>query len=205
CRGSGQVTMTRGFFAIRQTCPTCHGRGSIIEQACEACRGEGRVETHTTVRVRIPPGVDNGVHLRSTGQGEGGVRGGPSGDLTVAIHVEPHDIFARDGDDLYCEVPIPFPLATLGGEMEVPTPVGKEKRKIPAGTQNGTLFRLKGKGMPKLGTKGAGDLIVRVAVEVPTHLSSEQKKKIQEFANLCEENVNPIRKSFLEKAKEFFK
>jgi molecular chaperone DnaJ len=205
CRGAGQVTMTRGFFAIRQPCPTCHGRGSILEKACESCRGEGRVETHTTVRVRVPPGVDEGIRLRSMGNGEGGVRGGPPGDLYVAIHVKPHEFFTREGDDLFCEVPITFPLAVLGGELDVPTPHGREKRKIPAGTQNGTLFKLKGKGMPHLEGKGHGDLVVRVTIEVPTHLTGEQKKKIHDIAAFCDGNVNPVRKSFMEKVKEFFK
>jgi len=205
CRGHGQVTATRGFFAIRQVCPSCRGSGTLIEKPCQDCRGEGRVDTKTTVKVRIPPGVDDGTRLRSTGGGEGGLRGGPSGDLYVVIHVKPHEIFSREGDHLFCEVPITFTMATLGGEMEVPTPNGKEKKKIPAGTQPGTLFRLKGKGMPHVSGRGSGDLIVRASVEVPTHLNTEQKKKLQEFAELCDENTTPLRKSFLDKAKEFFK
>jgi molecular chaperone DnaJ len=205
CRGQGQVTATRGFFAIRQTCPTCRGSGTIIEKPCQNCRGEGRVETKTSVKARIPPGVDDGTRLRSSGGGEGGLRGGPSGDLYIVIHVEQHEIFAREGDDLFCEVPITFAMAALGGEMEVPTPTGKEKKKIPAGTQPGTLFRLKGKGMPHVSGRGNGDLIVRALVEVPAHLNTEQRKKLQEFAELCDENTTPLRKSFLDKAKGFFK
>ena len=205
CRGSGQVTATRGFFAIRQICPSCRGQGTVIEKPCPDCRGEGRVEMKTSIKVRVPPGVDDGTRLRSSGGGEGGLRGGPAGDLYVVIHVKPNEIFAREGNDLFCEVPITFTMATLGGEMEVPTPTGKEKKKIPAGTQPGTLFRLKSKGMPRLEGRGSGDLIVRASVEVPTHLNTEQKKKLQEFAELCDENTTPLRKSFLERAKEFFK
>lgn len=205
CRGSGQVTATRGFFAIRQACPACRGNGMIIENPCPDCRGEGRVEKKASVKVRIPAGVDDGTRLRSSGGGEGGLRGGPPGDLYVVIHVKPHEVFAREGDHLFCEVPITFTMATLGGEMDVPTPAGRERKKIPAGTQPGTLFRLKGKGMPHVSGRGHGDLIVKVAVEVPTHLNSEQKKKLHEFAELCDENTSPLRKSFLERAKEFFK
>jgi molecular chaperone DnaJ len=205
CRGAGQVTATRGFFAIRQTCSACRGSGILIEKPCPDCRGEGRVEAKTSIKVRIPPGVDDGTRLRSSGSGEGGLRGGPAGDLYVVIHVKPHEIFARDGEDLFCEVPITFTMATLGGEMDVPTPTGREKKKIPAGTQSGTLFRLKGKGMPRVGGRGAGDLIFKASVEVPAHLNAEQKKKLQEFAELCDENTTPLRKSFLERAKEFFK
>jgi molecular chaperone DnaJ len=205
CRGSGQVTATRGFFAIRQACPTCRGNGVVIENPCPDCRGEGRVDRKTSIKVRVPAGVEDGTRLRSGGGGEGGMRGGPPGDLYVVIHVKPHEVFAREGDHLFCEVPITFTMATLGGEMDVPTPSGKERKKIPAGTQPGTLFRLKGKGMPHVSGRGHGDLIVKVAVEVPTHLNAEQKKKLHEFAELCDENTSPLRKSFLERAKEFFK
>ena len=205
CRGRGQVVTTRGFFSIKQTCPACRGNGVLIEKPCPSCRGEGRVEEKANVRVRIPPGVDNGTRLRSVGHGESGIRGGPPGDLYVVIHVKPHELFAREGDDIYCEVPISFSLASLGGELEIPTPTGKDKRKVPAGTQSGTVFRLKGSGMPQVGGRGKGDLMVRVIVEVPTHLNSDQKKKLQEFAELCDENTTPLRKSFLERAKEFFK
>ena len=205
CRGAGQVMATRGFFAIRQTCPGCRGSGIFIEKPCSDCRGEGRVETKTAIKVRIPPGVDDGTRLRSSSGGEGGMRGGPAGDLYVVIHVKPHEIFAREGDDLFCEVPITFTMAALGGEMDVPTPTGKERKKIPAGSQSGTLLRLKGKGMPHVSGRGSGDLTVKVTVEVPTRLNPEQKKKLQEFAELCDENTTPLRKSFLEQAKEFFK
>ena len=205
CRGAGQVTATRGFFAIRQTCPACRGSGTFIERPCLDCRGEGRVETKTTIKVRIPPGVDDGTRLRSSGGGKGGMRGGPAGDLYVVIHIKPHEIFAREGDDLFCEVPITFTMAALGGEMDTPTPTGKERKKIPAGSQSGTLFRLKGKGMPHVSGRGSGDLIVKITVEVPTRMNSEQKKKLQEFAEVCDENTTPLRKSFLERAKEFFK
>ncbi|MBV9463597.1 MAG: molecular chaperone DnaJ [Verrucomicrobiae bacterium] len=205
CGGHGQVTMTRGFLAFRQACPRCHGNGVIIENPCKVCKGEGRVEKKTSVKVRIPPGVDNRMRLRSSGQGESGVRGGPPGDLYVVVHVQPHEVFSREGDDLFCEIPITFSMATLGGELQVPTPTGSETKKIPAGTQSGTIFRVKGRGMPRLERHGKGDLLVKVTVEVPTHLNAEQRKKLEEFAGLCDESTTPMRKSFLERAKEFFK
>jgi molecular chaperone DnaJ len=205
CGGRGQVLMSRGIFSIAQTCPRCQGRGKVVEKPCKPCQGTGRREKASKIKIRIPAGVDTGARLRSSGNGEAGVRGGPAGDLYVILHVQAHDIFERDGDDLICEVPISFVQATLGAELEVPTLAGKAQIRVPAGTQSGTIFRLKGKGVRNVQGYGTGDLHVRTAVEVPTHLNSAQKQKLQEFAGLCDENVNPIAKGFFEKAKSFFR
>ncbi len=205
CGGRGQVIMSRGIFSIAQTCPRCEGRGKVIEKPCKKCHGAGRAEKGSKIKIRIPAGVDSGSRLRSSGNGEAGLRGGPPGDLYVVLHVQPHDIFERDGDDLVCEVPISFVQAALGAEIEVPTLTGKAQIRIPAGTQSGTIFRLKGKGVKNVQGYGQGDLHVRVVVEVPADLNSAQRQKLQEFAELCDENVNPISKSFFEKAKSFFR
>jgi molecular chaperone DnaJ len=205
CHGRGQVVASRGIFSIAQPCPRCEGAGRVIERPCRTCRGAGRRERSSKVRLKIPAGVDTGARLRSSGNGEGGLRGGPSGDLYVVLHVRPHDIFQRDGDDLICEVPISFVQAALGAEIEVPTLAGKASIKIPAGTQTATIFRLKGKGVRNVQGHGVGDLHVRVTVEVPTHLNGAQRAKLQEFAELCDSNVNPLSKSFFEKARSFFR
>lgn len=182
CGGTGQVSSNRGFISFRQTCPSCNGAGQIIEKPCTDCRGEGRVMDSSTVKVRIPAGVHTGSKLRSAGKGEAGQSGGPAGDLYIVIHVKEHDLFERHEDDLYCELPIKFTLAALGGAIDVPTLFGKGNLKIPAGTQSGTTFRLRGQGMPRLRGSGQGDLLVRVHVEVPTKLNNEQKKLLEDFA-----------------------
>jgi molecular chaperone DnaJ len=204
CGGRGQIITSRGIFSIAQTCPQCQGAGRIIEKPCKTCRGAGRRERTSKITLRIPAGVDTGSRLRSTGNGEAGSRGGPTGDLYVVLHVRPHEVFQRDGEDLLCEVPIDFIQAALGAEIDVPTLDGKASIKIPPGTQPGTMFRLKGKGIKNLQGYGHGDLHVRVNVEVPTHLSSAQKAKLQEFADLCNGNESPLRQSFFEKAKNLF-
>lgn len=204
CRGAGQVTTSRGFFHVRQVCPTCHGTGSRFERVCAKCSGEGRVQETAKINVRIPPGVDTGSKLRSTGNGEAGVMGGSAGDLYIVIHVKEHEVFERQGDDLFCEMPIKFTLATLGGTIQVPTMEGKATLKIPAGTQSGTTFRLKGRGMPQLRGGGSGDQLIRVHVEVPIALTSEQRKKLEEFAQACGDADEPVSKTFFEKAKKFF-
>lgn len=204
CNGRGRVVTTRGIFSVQQVCPRCEGAGQAIEKPCRTCGGDGRTEASTSVRIRIPAGVDSGSRLRSSGNGSAGFRGGPSGDLYVVLSVAPHEIFQRDGDDLLCEVPVSFVAATLGGEIDVPTLTGKARISIPAGTQNGTLFRLKGRGVKNLQDGSLGDLHVRVHVEVPTHLNALQKAKLEEFAKLCDESVNPQSKSFFERAKDFF-
>ncbi len=205
CGGRGQVVTSRGIFSIAQTCPGCEGSGKVIEKPCRSCRGAGRREQTAKVRLRIPPGVDTGAKLRSTGNGEGGLRGGSSGDLYVVLHVKDHDIFKRDGDDLICEVPITFVQAALGAEVEVPTLSGRAHIKIPNGTQPGTVFRLKGRGVKNVQGYGQGDLLVRVTVEVPRHLDSAQRTKLQDFAASCDASTNPQIKSFFEKARNFFK
>src|SRR5580765_5328419 len=204
CGGRGQVISSRGIFSIAQTCPQCHGAGHVIDKPCKTCRGGGRRERTSKIKLRIPAGVDSGSRLRSSGNGEAGLRGGPSGDLYVVLHVKPHSIFQRDGDDLLCEVPVNFVQASLGAEIEVPTLSGKADIKIPAGTQPGTTFRLKGKGIKNVQGYGHGDLHVRIMVEVPTHLSSTQKAKLQEFAELCNGKERPLSQSFFEKAKNLF-
>jgi molecular chaperone DnaJ len=205
CGGRGQVITARGIFSIAQTCPHCKGSGRILEKPCKSCHGEGRRERISKIKLRIPPGVDAGSRLRSSGNGEAGFRGGSSGDLYVVLHVKTHEIFQREGDDLLCEVPVSFTQAALGAEIEVPTLDGKATIKIPAGTQSGATFRIKGRGVKNLQGYGHGDLHVRIQVEVPTHLTSEQKAKLQEFAELCDGDVNPISKSFFEKARKLFR
>lgn len=206
CGGRGQVEqILGGFMRVRQTCPRCDGAGEVIERPCQRCQGQGRTPQRSKVRLRIPPGVDTGTRLRSAGNGESGMRGGPPGDLYVVLHVRPHEIFQRHGDDLLCEVPISFVQAALGAEIEVPTLDGKASIRIPPGTQSGTVFRLRGKGIPNVQGYGRGDLHVRVVVEVPTKLTPQQRAKLEEFAALCDENVNPRSRSFLEKARDLFR
>ncbi len=205
CGGRGQIISSRGIFSLAQTCPQCQGAGRVIEHPCRACRGAGRRERASKITLRIPAGVNTGARLRSAGNGEAGLRGGPPGDLYVILHVQPHDIFHRDGDDLLCEVPINFVQATLGAEIEVPTLNGKATIKVPPGTQPGTLFRLKGKGVRNVQGYGHGDLHVRIQVEVPTHLSAAQRAKLEEFAALCSGKENPRTQSFFEKARRLFR
>jgi len=205
CGGRGQVISSRGIFSIAQTCPACQGAGRVIEKPCKACHGAGRRDRPSKIKLKIPGGVDTGSRLRSVGNGQAGMRGGPHGDLYVILHVKPHEIFQRDGDDLLCEVPVGFVQAALGTEIEVPTLNGKAEIKIPAGTQPGTMFRLKGKGVKNVQGYGHGDLHVRVLVEVPTHLTAAQKEKLQEFAELCNGKESPLSQGFFEKAKKLFK
>ena len=204
CHGQGQVAHSRGFFTVASTCPRCNGTGQILTNPCKHCGGEGRVQHRSKLKVRIPAGIEDGSRLRSSGNGEAGVRGGPPGDLYVVVHVRPHELFDRHEDDLLCEVPISFSTAALGGEIEVPTLTGPAKLKSPAGTQSGTTFRLRGKGMPNVHGHGHGDQHVRVLVEVPSRLPRELRQKLEEFAALANDEAYPQRKSFLEKAKRFF-
>jgi molecular chaperone DnaJ len=204
CAGRGQVVSSRGFFHISQTCPRCHGAGEIIEKPCQKCRGEGRVEKLSRVNLKIPAGIREGTRLRSLANGEAGIDGGSPGDLYVVIHIKEHKIFQREGDDLYCEVPIPFSVAALGGEIDVPTLEGKAHLKVPAGTQSGQMFKLRGKGIINVNGRGHGELFARLIVEVPSRLNAEQRRKLEEFAALCGEENTPMRKSFFERAKEFF-
>jgi len=205
CGGAGQVTSNRGFISFRQVCPTCQGAGRVIENPCSACRGEGRVMDSSTVNVRIPAGVATGSKLRSAGKGEAGHMGGQAGDLYIIIHVKEHELFERHDNDLFCEVPIKFTLAALGGTIKVPTLFGKGNLKIPPGTQTGTTFRLREQGIPALRGGRKGDLLIRVQVEVPTKLSGDQKKILEEYAEACGDPANPVSESFVEKAKKFFR
>lgn len=205
CGGRGQVVTSRGFFQVSQTCPRCRGVGQIVEKPCRDCGGEGRVEKPSRIKLKIPPGIAEGSRLRSSGNGEAGIRGGAHGDLYVVIHVQEHAVFHRDEDNLYCEVPIPFSLAAIGGEVPVPTLDGKAHVKIPAGTQGGQMFKLRGKGIVNISGRERGDLLARMIVEVPTRLNTEQKQKLKEFADLMGEENTPLRKSFFDRAKDFFK
>jgi molecular chaperone DnaJ len=205
CGGRGQVISSRGFFQVSQTCPRCRGIGQIVEKPCKECAGEGRIENTSRIKLKIPAGIEDGSRLRSSRNGEAGIRGGPPGDLYVVIHVKEHEIFEREEDNLFCEIPVKFVTAAVGGEVRVPTLEGEGSLKIPAGTQGGALFKLRGKGMPGLSTGVRGDLLVRVLVEVPTRLNAEQKRKLEEFAELMGDENTPLHKSFFEKAKEFFK
>jgi len=205
CGGRGQVIASRGFFHVSQTCPRCHGVGQIIEKPCRECGGEGRVEKASRIKLKIPAGIADDSRLRSARNGEAGIRGGPPGDLYVVIHVKQHEIFQREEDNLYCEVPVAFTLAALSGEIAVPTLEGRANLKVPAGTQSGQMFKLRGKGIVNVNGRGRGDLLVRLIVEVPTRLTAEQRQKLEDFANACGEENTPMRKSFFERAKKFFR
>jgi molecular chaperone DnaJ len=205
CGGRGQVISSRGFFQVSQTCPRCRGTGQIVEKPCKECEGEGRIENTSRIKLKIPAGIEDGSRLRSSRNGEAGIRGGQPGDLYVVIHVKEHEIFEREEDNLFCELPVKFVTAALGGEVRVPTLEGDGSLKIPQGTQGGALFKLRGKGMPSLSSGIRGDLLVRILVEVPTRLNAEQKKKLEEFASLMGDENTPLHKGFFEKAKEFFK
>ncbi len=204
CGGRGQVISSRGFFQVSQTCPRCRGAGQIIEKPCRQCQGEGRLEKMSRIKLKIPAGIADGSRLRSSRNGEAGTRGGPHGDLYVVIHIKEHKIFQREDDNLYCELPIPFSSAALGGEVDVPTLEGKAHLKVPAGTQSGQIFKLRGRGIVNVNGRERGDLLARLIVEVPTRLNAEQRQKLEEFAALCGEENTPMRKSFFERAKEFF-
>jgi molecular chaperone DnaJ len=205
CKGRGQVVASRGFFQVAQTCPNCQGTGTVIEKPCHSCGGEGRVEKTSRIKLKIPAGIEHGSRLRSSGNGEAGVRSGAKGDLYVVIHVREHEIFARDGTDLRCNIPIPFTTAALGGEIRVPTLESAVTLKIPAGTQGGATFRIRNQGMPSLQSTAKGDLYAEVQVEVPTKLNTEQRTKLEEFAELCGDHNTPIHQTFYEKLKELFR
>ena len=204
CGGRGVVARQAGIFIQQSTCPECRGAGETISDPCKSCHGEGRVQRESRIKLRIPAGVDTGTRLRSAGNGDAGVRGGTAGDLYVFLHVRDHDVFERDDADLFCEVPLPFSTAALGGELKVPTLNGQASIKIPAGTQGGTVFRLREKGMPALSSQRRGDLNVRVQVEVPTKLSHSQQEKLREFAESIGEHNSPMQEGFFQKAKRFF-
>lgn len=206
CGGIGQVRMQQGFFSVQQTCPRCHGSGKMISDPCGSCHGQGRVEEHKTLSVKVPAGVDSGDRIRLSGEGEAGTLGGPSGDLYVVVNVREHAIFQRDGKHLYCEVPISFADAALGGELEVPTLDGRVKLKIPEATQTGKLFRLRGKGVTPVRGGGAGDLMCRVVVETPVNLDKRQRELLEEFRNSLQSDSShsPKAKGWFDGVKRFF-
>ncbi|MBK7135479.1 MAG: molecular chaperone DnaJ [Rhodocyclales bacterium] len=207
CHGHGQVRMQQGFFSIQQTCPKCHGSGRFVADPCQACHGAGRVKQHKTLSVKIPAGVDEGDRIRLSGEGEHGVGGGPAGDLYVQIHIKPHQVFQRDHDDLHCEMPISFTIAALGGEIEIPTLDGMAKIKIPAETQSGKVFRLRGKGIKGVRSHGHGDLMCHVVVETPVSLTERQKELLRELESINVKDGsrhNPRAKSWMDKVKDFF-
>lgn len=205
CGGTGQQTVSQGFFSIRQPCPACGGSGEVIEKPCRKCRGQGRIQESKTLQIHIQPGVDTGSRLRVAGKGEAGVHGGPAGDLYVVIFVRPSAVFAREGQDLICEVPIGFATAAAGGLAEVPTISGKTKMRVPAGTQSGATLRLKGKGVPSLRGGGRGDLLVRVVVETPSRLNKEQEELLARFEASLTERNRPRHAAFVERAKNFMR
>ncbi len=207
CGGQGQVYMQQGFFSVSQTCPDCRGEGKIIRDPCHHCRGHGRVEQIKTLSVKIPAGIDTGDRIRLQGEGEAGMHGSPAGDLYVQIKIKPHPIFTREETDLHCEVPISFSCACLGGEIDIPTLDGKVMLKIPAETQSGKLFRLRGKGVKSIRSGRAGELFCRVVVETPVNLTREQKdwlKQLEESLEKGGEKHSPKSKTWFDSVKQFF-
>ncbi|OEF96941.1 molecular chaperone DnaJ [Vulcanibacillus modesticaldus] len=208
CKGTGQEEIIQntpfGRIVNRRVCSVCHGKGKIIRERCTECHGSGRVKKYKKIHVKIPAGVDDGAQIRISGEGEPGVNGGPPGDLFIVLNVKPHNFFEREGDNIYCEVPITFTQAALGDEIEVPTLDGRVKLKIPAGTQTGTNFRLKGKGVPRLRYGGRGDQHVKVIVVTPTKLTEEQKELLRQFGKLSGEETHQQHRSFFEKMKKAF-
>ena len=207
CQGSGQVRLQQGFFSIQQTCPKCHGTGKFIADPCGACHGAGRIKQHKTLAVKIPAGVDEGDRIRLSGEGEHGINGGPSGDLYVQIHLKPHTVFQREGNDLHCEMPISFTTAALGGEIEIPTLDTVAKIKIPPETQSGRTFRLRGKGIKGVRSHTTGDLLCHVVVETPVNLTDRQKELLRELeeSSSNEDGMhNPRAKSWMDRVREFF-
>jgi molecular chaperone DnaJ len=204
CGGAGRVRHQQGFFTLERTCPACQGRGQVIEDPCPSCSGSGRVSRERTLSVNIPAGVEDGTRIRLAGEGEAGVRGGPSGDLYIFLGLASHEFFQRDGADLYCRVPISMVTAAMGGDFEVPTIDGDKARvKIPAGTQSGTRMRLAGKGMPVLRSKQLGDMYVQVTVETPQNLTKKQRELLTEFERLSSEETQPESEGFFSKVKDF--
>ena len=209
CHGQGQVQMRQGFFAVQQTCPTCSGRGKIISDPCNECHGQGRKEQTKTLSVKVPAGVDTGDRIRLSGEGEAGESGAPAGDLYVQVHVRDHDIFTRDGNNLYCEVPLSFTTAALGGELQVPTLDGKVKLKVSPETQTGRMFRLRGKGVKSVRSGAIGDLLCKVVVETPVNLSSKQKELLKELDESMGKGTDaakhrPKEQGFFDGVKKFF-
>ncbi|MEO9615645.1 MAG: molecular chaperone DnaJ [Nitratireductor sp.] len=205
CSGSGRVRAAQGFFSIERTCPTCQGRGQTIADPCKKCSGQGRVVEERSLSVNIPAGIEDGTRIRLAGEGEAGLRGGPSGDLYIFLSVTPHEFFQRDGENLYCSVPISMTTAALGGAFEVTTLDGSQARvKVGEGTQNGRRFRLRGKGMPVLRQPAMGDLIIQVSVETPQNLNKKQRELLEEFEKLSSKDNSPQSSGFFARMKDFF-
>ncbi len=205
CQGAGKVRASQGFFTIERTCPNCHGRGQTIDKPCQACHGAGRVERERNLSVTIPPGVEDGTRIRLSGEGEAGLRGGPAGDLYIFLTVRPHNLFQRDGADLFCRVPIAMSVAALGGEIDVPTLNGKKvKVKVPEGAQTGRQFRLRNKGMPVVNSREVGDLYIQITVETPVNLTKAQKELLKQFDEAATGDNNPESSGFFAKVKEFW-
>lgn len=205
CKGAGRVRATQGFFTLERGCPSCGGRGEVIEQACPNCGGAGRTSREKALSVNIPAGVEDGTRIRLTGEGEAGGRGGPAGDLYIFLSVKPHDFFRREGADIFSRIPIPFTVAALGGNFEVPTvDGGKTRVKVPEGTQSGKQFRIRGKGMPILRSKDMGDMYVQAVVETPTGLSKKQRDILEEFAKTERHDIDVMSEGFFAKAKAFW-
>ena len=204
CEGHGMVMSTNGFFQVRQTCPVCGGEGRVIAHPCGTCRGEGRVKVKKTFTLKIPAGVETGSRLRLSGKGEAGTHGGPAGDLYVILHIRPHELFQRQDEDLFCEVPLPADVAAMGGEIEVPTVEGYARLKIEPGTESGRVFRLRGKGMPHLEGYGKGDLHVRIVIEVPARLNSKQRKLLADFQASCAPENYPLAQTMKARAEAFY-
>ena len=204
CGGSGQAIFQQGLFRISRPCDACRGQGSVVRDPCPACRGAGRTEGRRKIQVFVPAGVEDGMRLRVSGEGEAGLSGGPPGDLYVVIRLRQHQFFERNGGDLLCEVPVPFVHAALGAEVEVPTLEGKVNLRIPEGTQNGRVLRLRGKGLPTLRTAQRGDQLVQIFVEVPTKLTDKQRALLEEFAEESGTEVSPVTRGFIEKLRDLF-
>jgi molecular chaperone DnaJ len=205
CGGSGRLRHAQGFFTLERTCPSCHGRGQVIDDPCTACGGAGRTTRERTLSVNIPQGVEDGTRIRLAGEGEAGVRGGPAGDLYIFLSIETHEFFQRDGADLYCRAPISMVVAALGGGFDVPTiDGGKTRVKVPEATQSGKRFRLTGKGMPVLRSKQRGDMYVQVVVETPQNLSKKQRELLMEFDKMSSKETHPESSGFFAKVKDFF-
>lgn len=204
CGGIGEIRVSQGFFSIAKTCHVCHGSGRVVEKPCETCHGVGQREVERDITVKVPAGVGEGTRLRFVGEGEAGRAGGPRGDLYVVLGIRPHPLFERDGENVFCEVPISFPQAALGCSLDVPTLDGKVTMKIPAGTQPGAIFRLRGKGIPHLRGNGRGDQLVKVRLEVPRKLDERQRELLEAFAATMGDEVHPEHKSFFDKVRELF-
>jgi len=204
CHGTGQVRYQQGFFSISRTCGQCNGAGKIIRDPCETCHGRGRINKEKVLEIKIPAGVDNGSRLRIQGEGEAGLRGGPPGDLYVVIYIEEHPFFQRQGSNIYCQVPIGVTQAVLGAEITVPTLEGEEKLRIPEGTQSGTVFRLRNKGIVSLGERGRGDQFVTVNLVIPTKLSKEQKQLWESLAKVSKEDEINQERNLFDKVKDIF-